>query len=104
MLPSDSQPAEPVITPPPLARPWAHAAADDDASMYVLENGTSWIRSLPSTGYAKLAAENGHQQTYPALPELQRYREEETAPAGAQEQHTAEVLPTHQMSGEQHVC
>ena len=50
MLPSDSQPAEPVITPPPRQDHAAHAAADDDASMYVLENGILDTLALPSTG------------------------------------------------------
>ena len=55
-------------------------------------------------GVRKLAAEKLGISERTLRYKLQRYREEETAPAGAQEQHTAEVLPTHQMSGEQHVC
>ena len=104
MLPSDSQPAEPVITPPPRQDHAAHAAADDDASMYVLEKRHILDTLAAVNGVRKLAAEKLGISERTLRYKLQRYREEETAPAGAQEQLTAEALPTHQMSGEQHVC
>lgn len=82
----------------------APVAPSEDASMYVLEKRHILDTLAAVNGVRKLAAEKLGISERTLRYKLQRYREEEAAPSGAQEQLTAEALPTHQMSGEQHVC
>jgi len=101
-----------VLSPPECTAPDATpgesegvaAPTEDDMSMHLLEKRHILDTLATVNGVRKLAAEKLGISERTLRYKLQRYREEETAPSGAQEQSPAETLPAHQMSGEQHVC